>query len=63
MISLTDLIEAYGMLKESKGAGLSPLEAAVMISYALKDLLIVFGILRVIVWFKQRKGETNGNNK
>ena len=63
MISLTDLIEAYGMLKESKGAELSPLEAAVMISYALKDLLIVFGILRVIVWFKQRKGETNGNNK
>ena len=63
MISLTDLIEAYGMLKESKSAGLSPLEATVMISYIVKDLLIVGGILGVVIWLIKRKGETNGNNK
>ena len=63
MISFTDLIEAYGMLKESKSAGLSPLEATVMISYIVKDLLIVGGILGVVIWLIKRKGETNGNNK
>jgi uncharacterized membrane protein HdeD (DUF308 family) len=55
MVSFTDIVEAFNMLKESKNSGLSPLEAAVMISYVLKDLLIVAGILRVIVWFKQVK--------
>ena len=65
MISLTDLIEAFNMLKESKNSGLSSLEAIVMISYIIKDLLIVGGILAVIVWFKKQtsKGESNGNNK
>ena len=63
MISLTDMIEAYNMLKESKSAGLSPLEATVMISYIVKDLLIIGGILGIVVWFIKRKGETNGNNK
>ena len=55
MVSFTDIVEAFNMLKESKNSGLSPLEAAVMISYVLKDLLIVAGILRVIVWFNQVK--------
>ena len=56
MVSFTDIVEAFNMLKESKNSGLSPLEAVVMISYVLKDLLIVAGILWVIVWFKQAKG-------
>ena len=56
MVSFTDMVEAFNMLKESKNSGLSPLEAVVMISYVLKDLLIVAGILWVIVWFKQAKG-------
>jgi uncharacterized membrane protein HdeD (DUF308 family) len=59
MVSFTDMVEAFNMLKESKNSGLSPLEAAVMISYVLKDLLIVAGILRVIVWFKQVKEEVD----
>mgnify|MGYP003146259515 FL=1 len=59
MVSFTDIVEAFNMLKESKNSGLSPLEAAVMISYVLKDLLIVAGILRVIVWFKQVKEEVD----
>ena len=59
MVSFTDIVEAFNMLKESKNSGLSPLEATVMISYVLKDLLIVAGILRVIVWFKQVKEEVD----
>ena len=59
MVSFTDMVEAFNMLKESKNSGLTPLEATVMISYVLKDLLIVAGILRVIVWFKQIKEEVN----
>ena len=59
MVSFTDMVEAFNMLKESKNSGLTPLEAAVMISYVLKDLLIVAGILRVIVWFKQVKEEVD----
>ena len=59
MVSFTDMVEAFNMLKESKNSGLSPLEAAVMISYVIKDLLIVAGILRVIVWFKQVKEEVD----
>ena len=59
MVSFTDMVEAFNMLKESKNSGLSPLEAAVMISYVLKDLLIVAGILWVIVWFKRAKGEND----
>jgi|TARA_R100001530_G_scaffold103572_1_gene72090 hypothetical protein len=55
MVSFTDMVEAFNMLKESKNSGLTPLEATVMISYVLKDLLIVAAILRVIVWFKQVK--------
>jgi len=57
MVSFTDMVEAFNMLKESKNSGLSPLEAVVMISYIIKDLLIVAGVLWVIVWFKQAKGE------
>ena len=53
------MVEAFNMLKESKNSGLSPLEAVVMISYIIKDLLIVAGVLWVIVWFKQAKGEDN----
>ena len=59
MVSFTDMVEAFNMLKESKNSGLTPLEATVMISYVLKDLLIVAGILRVIVWFKQVKEEVD----
>jgi hypothetical protein len=59
MVSFTDMVEAFNMLKESKNSGLSPLEAVVMISYIIKDLLIVAGVLWVIVWFKQAKGEDN----
>ena len=59
MVSFTDMVEAFNMVKESKNSGLTPLEAAVMISYVLKDLLIVAGILRVIVWFKQIKEEVD----
>ena len=59
MVSFTDMVEAFNMVKESKNSGLTPLEAAVMISYVLKDLLIVAGILRVIVWFKQVKEEVD----
>ncbi len=55
MIDLTDLIEAYGMLKESKDAGLSTGEAIIMMSYIVKDLLIVGGILGTIIWFRKNK--------
>ena len=47
---LTDLIEALGMLKEAKNAGLSMWEAIIIILFILKDLLIVGGILGTIVW-------------
>ena len=47
---LTDLIEAIGMLKEAKAAGLSMWEAIIIILFILKDLLIVGGILGTIVW-------------
>ncbi|SVE28496.1 uncharacterized protein METZ01_LOCUS481350 [marine metagenome] len=47
---LTDLIEAIGMLKEAKSAGLSMWEAIIIILFILKDLLIVGGILGTIVW-------------
>ena len=47
---LTDLIEAIGMLKEAKSAGLSMWEAIIIILFILKDLLIVSGILGTIVW-------------
>ena len=53
MIDFTDLIEAYTMLKESKDAGLSTSEAIIMISYIIKDLLIVGGILGTIIWFRK----------
>jgi|TARA_Y100000310_G_scaffold114226_1_gene112731 hypothetical protein len=60
MVSFTDMVEAFNMLKESKNSGLTPLEATVMISYVLKDLLIVAAILRVVIWFKQiKEGEDN----
>ena len=47
---LTDLIEAIGMLKEAKSAGLSMWEAIIIILFVLKDLLIVGGICGTIVW-------------
>ena len=47
---LTDLIEAIGMLKEAKSAGLSMWEAVIVILFILKDLIIVGGILGTIVW-------------
>ena len=47
---LTDLIEAIGMLKEAKSAGLSMWEAVIVILFILKDLIIVSGILGTIVW-------------
>ena len=53
MIDLTDLVEAYTMLKESKDAGLSTGEVIIMISYIIKDLLIVGGILGTIIWFRK----------
>ena len=55
MLSLTDLIEAFSMLKESRNSGLSTLEAIIMISYNIKDLLIVGGILGTIIWFKKNR--------
>ena len=47
---LTDFIEAIGMLKEAKNAGLSMWEAIIIILFVLKDLLIVGGILGTIIW-------------
>ncbi len=47
---LTDFIEAIGMLKEAKSAGLSMWEAVIVILFILKDLIIVGGILGTIVW-------------
>ena len=47
---LTDLIEAIGMLKEAKNAGLSMWEAIIIILFVLKDLLIVGGVLGTIIW-------------
>ena len=47
---LTDLIEAIGILKEAKSAGLSMWEAMIIILFILKDLLIVGGILGTIIW-------------
>lgn len=55
MISFTDIVEALGMLKEAKNAGLSGLEATILICYIVKDLLIVSAIIGLIVWFKQIK--------
>ena len=55
MISLTDLIEAYGMIKTGSEVELSTTEALVMLSFVIKDLLIVGGIIWLITWFKQRK--------
>tara|TARA_Y100000034_G_C6644685_1_gene281958 strand:+ start:87 stop:266 length:180 start_codon:yes stop_codon:yes gene_type:complete len=53
VISFTDIMEAFSMLKESKNAGLSTLEAIIMICYIIKDLLIVGGVLGTIIWFKR----------
>ena len=47
---LTDFIEAIGMLKEAKSAGLSMWEAIIIILFVLKDLLIVGGVLGTIIW-------------
>jgi len=55
MIDFTDLVEAYNMLKESKAAELSTKETIIMISYIIKDLLIVGGILGTIIWFRKNK--------
>ena len=52
---LTDLVEAIGLLKEAKSAGLSVWEAVIMILFIVKDLLIVGGILGTIIWFKKNK--------
>ena len=52
---LTDLIEAIGMLKEAKSAGLSMWEAIIIILFVLKDLLIVGGILGTIIWMWQNR--------
>ena len=52
---LTDLIEAIGMLKEAKNAGLSMWEAIIIILFVLKDLLIVGGILGTIIWMWQNR--------
>jgi len=48
---LTDLIEAIGMLKEAKSAGLSMWEAITLFAFILKDILIVGGILGTIIWY------------
>ena len=55
MISLTDIIEAYHMIQTGNEVELSTIEAVVMISFIIKDLLIVGGIIWLIVWYKQRK--------
>ena len=52
---LTDFIEAIGMLKEAKSAGLSMWEAIIIILFVLKDLLIVGGILGTIIWMWQNR--------
>ena len=57
---LTDLIEAIGMLKEAKSAGLSMWEAVIVILFILKDLIIVSGILGTIIWlWKNRNVSKN----
>ena len=57
---LTDLIEAIGMLKEAKSAGLSMWEAVIVILFILKDLIIVGGILGTIIWlWKNRNVSKN----
>ena len=63
MIDLTDLVKAYDMLKESKNAGLSTGEAVIMISYIVKDLLIVGGILGTIIWFRKTRNIGNTDEK
>ena len=52
---LTDFIEAIGMLKEAKSAGLSMWEAIIIILFVLKDLLIAGGILGTIIWMWQNR--------
>lgn len=55
MISFTDIVEAFNMVKETKNSGLSGLEFTVMICYMIKDLLIVSAVIGTIVWFKLNK--------
>jgi len=55
MISFTDIVEAFNMVKEAKNSGLSGLEATVLICYIVKDLLIVSAVLGTIIWFKLNK--------
>ena len=52
---LTDLIEAIGMLKEAKNAGLSMWEAITLILFVIKDIAIVGGILGTIIWFRKNR--------
>ena len=52
---LTDLIEAIGMLKEAKSAGLSMWEAITLILFVIKDIAIVGGILGTIIWFRKNR--------
>ena len=55
---LTDLVEAIGMLKESKNSGLQMWEAITLFAFILKDVLIVGGILGTIIWYvKGRNGK------
>ena len=56
---LTDLIEAIGMLKEAKSAGLSMWEAITLILFVVKDIVIVGGILGTIIWYVKGKNASN----
>ena len=59
----TDLVEALSLLKEAKTSGLSTWEGIIMISFILKDMIIVGGILGTIIWYIKGKNKCQKKKK